>query len=96
VRRAIAGARLAGHQAIILVGEASFYGRFGFTTAHTGELWMPGRFERDRLLALELRPGALRNVRGLITATGSAPPSPSLEALIANLARDHSATRRAA
>ena len=40
-RRAIARARLAGHHAILLVGDAAYYGRFGFTAASTGELWMP-------------------------------------------------------
>ena len=33
-----------------------YYGRFGFSAAQTGSLWMPGSFERDRLLALELKP----------------------------------------
>jgi len=44
-RRAI----FAGHHAILLVGDAAYYGRFGFTAASTGELWMPGRFQRERL-----------------------------------------------
>jgi predicted N-acetyltransferase YhbS len=96
MRRAIARARVAGHQAIVLVGDAPFYGRFGFSAAHTGELWMPGRFDRDRLLALELQPHALSGARGLISATGAAAPPPSLDALIATLARGESAPRRAA
>jgi len=83
VRRAIARARLAGHRAIVMVGDAPYYGRFGFTAAPTGELWMPGRFERDRLLALELRPGALAGARGLIAATGALAPKPDLAALVA-------------
>ena len=83
VRRAIARARLAGHRAIVLVGDAPYYGRFGFTAAPTGELWMPGRFERDRLLALELKSGALTGGRGLIAATGALAPKPDLAALVA-------------
>ena len=64
MRRAIARARLAGHRAVILVGDAPYYGRFGFAAAPTGELWMPGRFDRDRLLALELQAGrACRRAR---------------------------------
>src|ERR1700733_662481 len=55
MRRAIARARLAGHGAILLVGDAAYYSRFGFAAAATGDLWMPGPFERDRLLALELK-----------------------------------------
>ena len=69
--------------AILLVGDASYYGRFGFSATLTGELWMPGRHDRDRLLALELKPGALANARGLIGATGMAAPKPHLDTLIA-------------
>jgi predicted N-acetyltransferase YhbS len=84
VRRAISRARLAGHRAIVLVGDAAFYGRFGFTAGPTGRLWMPGRCDRDRLLALELRPGALAGARGLIGPTGKLLPRPDLNALIAD------------
>ena len=83
MRRAIARARLAGHRAVILVGDAPYYGRFGFSAAPTAELWMPGRFDRDRLLALELRPGALAGARGMIGATGKIEPKPDLNILIA-------------
>jgi predicted N-acetyltransferase YhbS len=83
VRRAIARARLAGRRAILLVGDARYYGRFGFAAEKTGELWMPGRFDRDRLLALELRPDALAGARGLIAAAGAFAPKPDLNVLIA-------------
>ncbi len=83
MRRAIARARLAGHCAIVLVGDAAYYSRFGFTAAPTGELWMPGRYDRDRLLALELRPEALAGARGLIAATGAFAPKADLNRLIA-------------
>jgi len=83
VHRAIARALLAGHRAVLLVGDAAYYGRFGFTAAVTGGLWMPGQFDRDRLLALELRPGALAGARGLIGATGKAERKPDLSMLIA-------------
>ena len=81
--RAIARARLAGHGAILLIGDVAYYGRFGFSSALTGELWMPGHYERDRLLALELKPGALTGARGLIGATGTAVPKPDLNAPMA-------------
>ena len=98
MRRVIARARLAGHHAILLVGDAAYYERFGFTDASTGELWMPGHFQRERLLALELRSGALAGARGLIAATGQLEPKPDLNRLIAGIgggARSAS-TRRAA
>lgn len=85
VRRAIARARLAGHHAVLLIGDAAYYGRFGFTAAQTGRLWMPGQFERDRLLGLELRPGALAGACGMIAATGQPQPKPDLSAPIAGI-----------
>lgn len=97
VRRAIARARLAGHQAILLVGDAPYYGRFGFSVEQTGNLWMPGSFERDRLLGLELKPAALREARGMIGATGELAPKPDLNTLIAaNGASRHAVVQRAA
>ena len=59
VRRAIAEARRRGHGAVVLVGDAPYYSRFGFSAEKTGSLRLPGPFERHRLLALELMPGAL-------------------------------------
>ena len=70
VKRAVAAARKLGHKAIVLVGDAAYYGRFGFTPEKTGALWMPGPFERHRLLALELVPGALDGAEGTVTAAG--------------------------
>ncbi len=68
MRRAIRAARVAGHRALVLVGDAAYYGRFGFTAAGTAALSMPGQVERDRLLALELAPAALAGARGRILA----------------------------
>lgn len=70
MRQAIAEATRLGHGAIILVGDAPYYGRFGFSADSTGDLAMPGPFEKHRLLGLELLPGALDGVRGVIRATG--------------------------
>jgi predicted N-acetyltransferase YhbS len=63
-------ARARGHGAIVLAGDAAYYGRFGFTAEKTGALAMPGPFERHRLLALELAPDSLDGAAGVITATG--------------------------
>ncbi len=83
VRHAVAEARKLGHAAIVLVGDAPYYSRFGFSPAKTGTLWMPGPFERHRLLALELIPGALDGAHGLIGASGAFAPKPELAALLA-------------
>ncbi len=58
------------HAAIILVGDASYYQRFGFSAEKTSDLYMPGPFEKSRLLALELKGDALGGAYGVIFATG--------------------------
>ncbi len=78
VRRAIAAARRLGHGAVVLVGDAPYYSRFGFTAEKTGALKLPGPFERHRLLALELSPGALDGARGVIRASGLPETKPDL------------------
>ena len=67
---ALAAAKARGHHAVILLGDAPYYARFGFSAAKTGELSLPGTFERDRLLGLELREGGLDGAWGMIAATG--------------------------
>lgn len=71
VRRAIRAAHLAGHAAILLVGDAAYYARFGFSGAKTAALSMAGLAEPERLLALELAPGALDGACGPIRSAGS-------------------------
>jgi len=83
VRRAVAEARRVGHGAVMLVGDAPYYGRFGFSSAKTGALRLPGPFERHRLLALELLPGALDGARGMVRAAGALAPEPDLAVLAA-------------
>lgn len=87
--RAITAAWRRKHRAVLLVGDAAYYQRFGFSAEKTGGLWLPGRYDRHRLLACELMPGALDGAGGLVTATGKAAPAPSLDTLIARLAREH-------
>ena len=72
INRALATAAARGHGAVILLGDAPYYARFGFSALRTGELSLPGPFERGRLLAVELREGALDGIRGMILPTGRA------------------------
>jgi len=67
---AIAAAKARGHGAVILLGDAAYYTRFGFTAVKTAELSLPGAFAQERLLARELRDGALDGAAGMIVATG--------------------------
>jgi predicted N-acetyltransferase YhbS len=82
VRRAIQTARKLGYAAIVLVGDPEYYNRFGFSGEKTGALWMPGPFERHRLLGRELKAGALDGAKGMIAATGRLQPEPDLAALV--------------
>ena len=68
---ALAAAKARGHRAVILLGDAPYYIRFGFSGARTGEMSLPGTFERDRLLGLELQEGGLDGAWGMINATGA-------------------------
>ena len=74
MRAAIEQALALGHQALLLIGDEPYYRRFGFSKKLAEDLRMPGPFERDRLLALELAPGALENAHGLIKASGEMMP----------------------
>ena len=71
---ALAAAKARGHRAVILLGDAPYYIRFGFSAARSGQLALPGAFERDRLLGLELSEGALDDAWGMIAATGAPVP----------------------
>ncbi len=89
VQRALAAAKARGHGAVLLLGDAPYYTRFGFSALKTGELRLPGPFEPDRLLGLELREGALDGAWGMIvpTRTIAAPqPKPLLAARSRKLA----------
>jgi|SRR5579864_4630724 len=72
IDHALAAARARGHGAVVLLGDAPYYTRFGFSAEKTGQLALPGAFERDRLLGLELREGALDGAWGMIVPTGAA------------------------
>jgi predicted N-acetyltransferase YhbS len=74
MNHALTVAKARDHGAVILLGDAPYYARFGFSALKTGELSLPGPFERDRLLGLELREGAFDGAWGMIAPTGSASP----------------------
>jgi predicted N-acetyltransferase YhbS len=69
---ALAAAKARGHHAVLLLGDAPYYSRFGFSADKTGALQLPGAFERERLLGLELSSGALDRAWGMIVPTGAA------------------------
>jgi len=71
MRAALNRASLAAYSAILLVGDAPYYNRFGFSASLTDGLWMPGPVERERFLALELKAGSLSHAFGPVKATGA-------------------------
>jgi predicted N-acetyltransferase YhbS len=90
MERSLDDAKRLGHRAVLLVGDAPYYGRFGFSAGLTGELWLPGLYDANRFLAHELQPGALAGARGLVSPTGRLAPKPDLAALVARFG--HTAT----
>ncbi|MBC7151458.1 MAG: N-acetyltransferase [Rhizobium sp.] len=70
MRAAILEAKKRNHGAVLLVGDAAYYERFGFFAEKAQHLVMPGPFARERFLALELKPGWLDGAAGMVVASG--------------------------
>lgn len=66
IRESLARAADFGHRAVLLVGDAPYYARFGFERRFTERLTMPGPVERARFLGLELVDGALSAAQGRV------------------------------
>lgn len=64
IRETIARARRAGWQRMLLVGDAPYYGRFGF--AHLPKVTMPPPTNPDRVLGLDLAAGAWQGISGTV------------------------------
>ncbi|MCE4222336.1 N-acetyltransferase [Methylobacterium sp. C25] len=89
MQAALGRAQKLGHGAVLLMGDAPYYARFGFSGDKAAGLYMPGPFERERLLGLELEPGALSGASGVLHATGAFEPIPAFaaETLVADARR---------
>lgn len=66
IAESVEAARLAGRELVLLVGDMPYYGRLGFTLVPPGQIVLPGPVNPARLLAIELRAGALEEYRGLV------------------------------
>ncbi|MBU2957551.1 N-acetyltransferase [Paracoccus sp. 1_MG-2023] len=71
MRDSLERARGMGFGRVLLVGDAPYYSRFGF--ARLDEVEMPPPTNPDRVLGLELRPGAWVDVTGPVTRDDTAP-----------------------
>lgn len=68
MREALDAARNAGHGLVVLVGDAPYYRRFGFTPVPPGRLVPPGPVDPARFLWCELVAGASETVSGNVSA----------------------------
>jgi predicted N-acetyltransferase YhbS len=67
---ALTAARALDHDSVLLVGDAPYYSRFGFSSALTRSLHLPGPVDRARFLGLELTGQALDGAEGLVAPSG--------------------------
>lgn len=65
IRESLAEARRMGWERVMLVGDAPFYGRFGFV--RLDKVRMPPPTNPDRVLGLALKRGAWDGVEGAVT-----------------------------
>ncbi|ASG21570.1 GNAT family N-acetyltransferase [Nitrospirillum viridazoti] len=66
IRASLARAEALGYASVLLVGDAPYYNRFGFTRQPVLGLKLPGPVELDRFLGLEFIPGSLSNAHGML------------------------------
>ena len=66
VRHGLNRARQLGYSVCVVVGEPEYYGPFGFANATAAGLLLPGPVDPQRFQVLELDPGSLQDLGGLI------------------------------
>ena len=66
VAESLEAAAAKGLNLILLVGDMTYYGRFGFRPVPPGQIRLPGPVDPSRLLAAEVQPGALTTIHGLV------------------------------
>ena len=68
IRESMASALAAGESFVLLVGDMSYYGRFGFKPAPAGQITLPGPVDPARLLGCDLVEGDMTTRRGPVVA----------------------------
>jgi predicted N-acetyltransferase YhbS len=74
IRQGLENAGAAGIALVLLVGDEPYYGAFGFKRVPPGRIRMPGPVDPARMLAAELREGALAEYSGIVEAAAAAMP----------------------
>jgi len=67
IERACNAAAAAGHDAILLVGDASYFGSLGFQAVPAGRIELPGPVDPRRLLWRALKPSGTDGLNGAVT-----------------------------
>jgi len=70
MQRAVATAKAGGHKLILLVGDESYYGRFGFKPC-SRPITLPAPVDPRRILVCALVEEALRQATGMVRAANS-------------------------
>jgi predicted N-acetyltransferase YhbS len=73
MREGLARAHARGHRLVLLVGDEPYYAKVGFRKLPPGRIGLPGPFDPERFLFLELEPGALAGVSGMASAALAVP-----------------------
>ena len=66
IERAMAEAKNAGHELVVLVGDEPYYSRAGFKRIPKGKVKLPGPVDPARLLIAELTEGAAKDIAGAV------------------------------
>lgn len=72
IRHSLYAATRQGHKLCVLVGDKPYYEPFGFVNAPARGLELPGWADPERFQVMELAPGALEGVSGMIGKPPSA------------------------
>lgn len=67
IETSLAVASLKGHVHVLLVGDADYYNRLGFSSRHTEGLSLPGPYDPKRLLHRQITPGPMLPFSGLLS-----------------------------
>ncbi len=66
MRHSLYAATRLGHRICVLVGDKAYYEPFGFHNAPAAGLELPGWVDPERFQVMELMPGAMRGVSGMV------------------------------
>ncbi|GAA0341950.1 N-acetyltransferase [Oceanobacillus oncorhynchi subsp. oncorhynchi] len=66
IKEGLEQAKAAGYPSVIVLGHADYYPRFGFKPASLWGIQAPFDVPDEAFMALELTPGALKDVRGVV------------------------------